>query len=165
MTSRLRRSVSLFVAAILALGVVAQSVQADGVVGNYFVRGAWCSGAEIRVNPPFIAAVDTTAGEDAQAVTWRPVTYKWNGSAWVIQATYQYHAAYWAYDGDGGRYTYSATPDTVLMTGAGYWRVAIQIYWYATAHTPAGSAYVWGGSHYTDVGGVRNVSSYCKQGV
>jgi hypothetical protein len=51
------------------------------------------------------------------------------------------------------------------MTSNGYFRVAIQIYWYATTNTPSGSFYGWGGSHYTVVGATRQAASYCTRGV
>lgn len=164
--ARVRRiALGLILLPALLVASSFQVVRADGTTGAYFVRGAYCSGPELLVNPPFIAAVDVTPGEDAQPVTWRPVLYKWDGSTWALVSAYSYEPAYWAYDGDGGRYTYRSDRRMVLMTSNGYYRVAIQIYWYATANTPSGSAYVWGGSHYTVVGGVRETASYCTRSV
>ena len=151
--------------AVFLIVMSAQAALADGTTGDAFVRGAYCSGPELRVNPPFIAAVDTTPQEDMQPVTWRPVLYKWNGSAWIVDSVYSWEPAYTALDGDGGRFSYNANPRTVLMTSNGYFRVAVQIYWYPTANTPSGSTYGWGGSHYTIVNGTRQVASYCSRGV
>jgi hypothetical protein len=142
---RLRRAALTVGLAVVGIGAVAASpaAAATGSTGVHYRSAATCMGisspvvagqSRVRVAAPTIYAANTTAGLDAQYVSFRQRLVRWNGARWV--ATDQYSAVWRGFATDArAAVDFTSGTRTVrrpsfdFTAGPGYYAVVTDYWW------------------------------------
>ena len=124
-------------------------------------NGALCGDlSTLSAVAPSVYGINATAGTDIQPFSWRSVLFQWNGAAWQAIVAHPWSQAVWVVD-------YKAVQpqnqtQTFVDFGPGYYRVAIQYYWWAYGASPAGSDYLYVGTHHpVHNGQITGSAGYC----
>jgi hypothetical protein len=160
---RARRILAATTAAAVLAGTLAGGAMAysRATPAWHWDNGALCGDVStLGVVAPSAYAINATTGTDVQPFSWRAVLFQWNGAAWQAIVAHPWSQAVWVVD-------YQASQpqnQTQFFTdfGPGYYRTAIQYYWWAYGSSPAGSDYMYVGNHYVVQNGqIVATGGYC----
>lgn len=151
------------VAAVLAASLASSvSAYSRATPAWHWDNAALCGNlSTLGVVAPSAYAINATGATDIQPFSWRAVLFQWNGAAWQSILAHPWSQAVWVVD-------YQARQpqnQTQFFTdfGPGYYRTAIQYYWWAYGAVPAGSDYMYVGTHYVvdDNQQITGSGGYC----
>ena len=151
-------------------------VHQSGSVQCIAAGSTFAGGSNLQAAAPSMYAFNYTSGVDRQTVTFQPIVFRWNGSAWVLavtgvtlMATATDSASPTTWYNTANSASWGTGTEAFALPPANYYKVAYKMSWYYSSPvsgnpaTLSGSDYLWASSYSlaSPLGAPLPAISYC----